>query len=704
MRFPARNPSHAARRLWLAFAAFLCSAFASTAWADPPGRVGRLGEMSGQVWLYTPDAGEWISAVRNRPLTSGDRVATDAGGRAEIRIGSSSVRLDGGTELEVLQLDDERIALQLHSGAAGVRLRTAEAAREFEIKTSEGRFTAHRAGRYRFDRGDETSHVTVWSGEALYEGPASALTVYGGQRAEFWIDRNNAAQYSITEPQRDSFAAWNSERDRQDDRSASTRYVSPEMTGVEDLDRHGRWEQAPEYGAVWVPRVVPVGWAPYSAGHWAWISPWGWTWVDDMPWGFAPFHYGRWVMHHRRWGWVPGTYVRHPVYAPALVGWVGGPHVSIDISIGNRHPPAVGWFPLAPHEVYVPTYRVSPGYVQQVNITHVTRITNVTTIVDNPQQAVTHIDYRHRRHPHAVTVVPQSVMTSRQPVAPAAAQFRTSALVQQIVNQPAGRGVVSAPPVAAPVITPAIAEARRMRIHEGERGQPGGRVQPLAPAAPVVVPPSPSRIQNPATRAFVDGENRARPGEATRRRDMHEDGRSIREPSPGVNPGGAPAAPAQAARALVSPPAQKPPSPAVVPVPPPPAQPATRHLPPPQAAPPEERRMRAHPAMPAQQAVRPPPVPTAPVAGPGRAPQVDHRPVQQPQPQPQPQPKPQPQPQPPAPQVHRGQPAAPQVQPAQPAQSVPVPADAGRKHDKQDPEERGRGRGDGRAGRQTELR
>ena len=286
------------------FAALLCAALVSAvgaqdspageAEADPPGRVGRLSELTGQVWLYSPSAGEWIEALRNRPITDGDRLSTEGAARAEMRIGSTTVRLDSGTELEVLKIDDTRIELQLHNGSMTVRLRNREGVDEFSVVTDEGRFRAQRTGRYRIDRIDETSHLTVTSGSALYEGPGSALTVHSGQRAEFWIDRGNVAQYTISEPKRDAFAAWSSARDRNDDRSASSRYVSPEMTGVEDLDRHGRWEQSEEYGALWTPRNVPVGWAPYSTGHWVWIHPWGWTWVDDAPWGFAPFHYGRW--------------------------------------------------------------------------------------------------------------------------------------------------------------------------------------------------------------------------------------------------------------------------------------------------------------------------------------------------------------------------------------------------------------------------
>ena len=461
------------RQAFLALAFLLCGA-AVAAPEDPPGRVGRLGEINGQVWLYTPDAGEWIEAVRNRPLTTGDRLSTDAGARAEVHIGSTTVRLDSGTELEVLRIDDERMSLQLHGGSVAVRLRSGEAAREFDLRTAEGRFVTNRAGRYRFDRHDETSHVTVWNGEALYEGPGSALTVYTGQRAEFWMV-GNAAQYTITEPERDAFASWSADQDRRDERSASSRYVSPEMTGVEDLDRYGRWEQAPDYGAVWIPSQVPYGWAPNGAGHWAWVSPWGWTWVADMPWGFAPFHFGRWAWWRSSWCWVPCSVVRRPVFAPALVGWVGGPLLSLSINVGNR--PGVGWFPLAPREVYVPAYprRVTPRYVQMVNVTQVTNITNVTTIVQNPGDAVTRIDYRNRRYPHALTVVPQEVMTERRPVAQIAAQMRNSPQFQQLLQQPVQRVVVPTPPVAAPAVP--SGEVRRMRIHRepDERGGDAAR-------------------------------------------------------------------------------------------------------------------------------------------------------------------------------------------------------------------------------------
>ena len=486
--------------------------------ADPPGRVGRLSDVSGQVWLLAPDAGEWVSASRNRPFTGGERLATDSGARAEVRIGSMTVRLDGGTELEAIRIDDDRVELQLHSGSLGARFGSRETVREFELRTGEGNFRVNRTGRYRFDRRDETSQLTVYGGEAVYEGPRSALTVYSGQRAEFWIDGAGVAQYAITDPLRDDFAGWNRERDRADERSASARYVSPEMTGVEDLDRYGRWQQDADNGPVWVPSEVSPGWAPYSTGHWAWVAPWGWTWVDDAPWGFAPFHYGRWVMLNNVWCWAPGRRVVRPVYAPALVGWIGGPQVGLSISIGTG--PMVGWVPLAPREVYVPTYHVSPRYVRDVNITHVTNITNIINqvpsgrgaLVNNPPQDRGHPEFRNRRIPGAVTVVPASVMTERRPVAPAAAEIVKTGSGREFINNPS-RGIpLVAPPVAAPVATvretsrpvspgPAVTPRGDVRAAppvpqgRGDDGAPRGRERPAvervnkfereAPVAPV---------------------------------------------------------------------------------------------------------------------------------------------------------------------------------------------------------------------------
>ena len=467
-------------RLWgVVLGALLALGAAQSARAqsagDPPSRAARLSDAEGQVWLYSSDSDEWVTVARNRPLTTGDRIATDNGARAEITLGTTTLRLDAATELEIARLDDTRYSVRLRGGSVAARLRNPQSLGEFEMLTDEGRFRIQAVGRYRFDRFDLTSDVTVYGGQAIYEARNTALPVTAGQHAQFWLDSAGVPQYAIVPPARDAFAGWNDDRDRAEDRivTATTRYVSPEMTGAEDLDRYGQWEQTPEYGALWVPRSVAADWAPYTTGHWAWVRPWGWTWVDDAPWGFAPFHYGRWVYHRNVWCWAPGSYVARPVYAPALVAWIGGPRVGVSISVGAGAP--VGWFPLAPREVYVPAYRASPRYVQQVNVTHVTNVTNITTIVNNRNGEADRRDFANRKYAHAVTFVPAEVMTRRQPVAPAAARFRNDPQVRALVAdnaQPAP--VLTAPPVTAPQVAPRPPQGRPAPRPPFEGRAPGG--------------------------------------------------------------------------------------------------------------------------------------------------------------------------------------------------------------------------------------
>src|SRR5437588_11460790 len=146
--------------------------------------------------------------------------------------------------------------------------------------------------------------------------------VVGVQRVGFF--GTDSLNYVIVDILRsDVFDDWAFGRDGREDRADASNYVSQEMTGYEDLDEYGRWRYVSDYGPVWIPASIPVGWAPYRYGHWVWIRPWGWTWVDDEPWGFAPFHYGRWAYVENGWCWVPGSVVVRPVYAPALVVSVG---------------------------------------------------------------------------------------------------------------------------------------------------------------------------------------------------------------------------------------------------------------------------------------------------------------------------------------------------------------------------------------------
>ncbi len=375
---------------------------ASTAFADPPSRVARLSFVGGEVSFRPASVDDWTGALINYPVTTGDHLWVDRGGRAEMQIGTAAVRLASSTEASILTLDDRTLQLRLTEGSIAARVRSLDAEQSIEIDTPNGSIDLLRPGFYRVDvneSGDQTI-VTVRSGEAEATAAGTAFTLRPQEGA--LLQGVDATQISSRAAgPTDPFEDWSLARDRRADTAVATRYVSPSMVGYEDLDQYGTWQVAGGYGTVWVPRVHG-GWVPYREGRWVWVDPWGWTWIDDTPWGFAPFHYGRWVYLPSGWAWMPGTIVARPVYAPALVAFVGGSgwHASLAI-----HEP-VAWFPLGPREPFIPVYHVSTEYVRAVNITHV-NVTNVT---------VTNITYVNQSVPGAVTAVPRDAFVRARPV------------------------------------------------------------------------------------------------------------------------------------------------------------------------------------------------------------------------------------------------------------------------------------------------
>ncbi|WP_066736378.1 DUF6600 domain-containing protein [Cupriavidus sp. D384] len=330
--------------------------------ADPPSRIATVTEMAGGLSFAPAGSDEWAAVGLNRPITTGDRLWVDPGGRAELHAGTTAVRLGGGTAATILNLDDRATQVKLTQGTLQLRVRALPADQQVEVDTPNLAFVPREPGDYRIDVSpDGTSTlVSMRHGSAVLYGDTRSIELGRGQRMRFTgTDLADAGPGNYPPP--DSFDQWTAARDAREDASPSARYVPPDMTGYTALDDYGDWQQDPGYGAVWFPREVSAGWAPYSTGHWAWVAPWGWTWIDDAPWGFAPSHYGRWAYFGSRWGWVPGPVAVRPCYAPAVVGFVG----SASIRIGGG--PGVAWYPLGPRDVYRPVYRASPRYVTRIN-------------------------------------------------------------------------------------------------------------------------------------------------------------------------------------------------------------------------------------------------------------------------------------------------------------------------------------------------
>jgi hypothetical protein len=473
--------------LILAFGAGVASAQQE---ADPPARVASLSQIEGSVAFAPGGETEWADAVLNRPITRGDRLWTDRGARAELHLGSAVMHLDGQTFLEMTDLDDDVLQASLNEGSVNARVRELARGENFEIDTPQLAFRASGPGDYRIDvdpaRG--TTRISVRSGSALvYGANGQAQELAGGQAVTFAGTDLERVAVQAALPQ-DAFDRWAADRNHAEDQSIAARYVPRDVVGYPQLDPYGSWAQDASYGTVWYPRVTVTDWAPYRYGHWEFIAPWGWTWIDDAPWGFAPFHYGRWAMIGSRWAWVPGRLGPRPVYAPALVVFVGGSGgVNFNLSIGPD--PGIGWFPLAPGEAWRPYYRTSPRYVTSVN----------RYIMVNNRVANNHF-YVNQRHPSAVTAVRMVDFSRGRPVhrhwrrVDSAELGRTRIAAQPALPEP-GR-IVESRPVRQRALPPPTLSGAPVHVRPGP-GFPGaGRRDGAGPERPplaVTRPPVPDR-------------------------------------------------------------------------------------------------------------------------------------------------------------------------------------------------------------------
>ena len=428
--------------LFLFLTVSFLSAFSIAAAADddPPGRVARLNYIQGSVSFQPAGETDWVEANPNRPLTTGDNLWTDQNARGELHIDSTAIRLSGQTGISFLNLNDRSVQIQLAQGSLSIHVRRLDGGDDLEIDTPNLAFTVERPGEYRFDvdPNGQTTNITVREGEGESNGGGSNFHLDSGESAS--ASGTDTLTFDVGRAGRpDEFDQWSSSRDDREEHAQSARYVSRDVIGYEDLDDYGDWRSVPDYGKVWFPSRVAAGWAPYRFGHWTWIEPWGWTWVEDEPWGFAPFHYGRWAVVGGGWCWVPGPVVVRPVYAPALVAFVGGPRFGLSLSIGGGGG-GVAWFPLGPREVYVPGYRASQRYVQNVNVTNTTvNVVNVTNVYNNVN--VNRVTYMHQNNVAAVTVVSHDTFVNARSVG--AANVRINQ--QQLQNSEIERRLPVAP-------------------------------------------------------------------------------------------------------------------------------------------------------------------------------------------------------------------------------------------------------------------
>ncbi len=423
------------------------SATSLLAQGDPPSRVARLNYIEGYVSMQPAGIDDWVPAIVNRPFTTGDHLYTDQNSHTELHFGGGAIRMSQYTTIGILNLDNFAAQIQLAEGQLNLHVKRLAPDQTIEVDTPNVAVSILEAGDYRIDvnSASNLSFVVVRHGQVEITGGGQAFNMGAGYGAQLTgtdtlgIDIEGA-------PNPDAFDDFCVQRDQREARFPAPRYVSEEMIGYEDLEENGGWRTVGNYGPVWYPRSVAADWAPYRNGHWAWIEPWGWTWVDDAPWGFAPFHYGRWVYAGGGWGWTPGPVAvvavgappPRPYYAPALVAFIGGSGWGVSVSVGSV---SVGWVPLGWGEVYRPSYHVSAGYFQNVNVSNtvINKTVNITnvyniTYVNKTTTNVT-VNYANMQAPRGVTAMPQQAFASGQPSAHIAVSLRSDQVSHIQVSQ-----------------------------------------------------------------------------------------------------------------------------------------------------------------------------------------------------------------------------------------------------------------------------
>ncbi len=248
---------------------FVAASGAAQAQNDPPARVGRLSFTDGAVSFHDQDETGWSKAIANTPLTSGDAVWTEPNARSELSVAGTRVRLDGGTQLDVLALDDSQTRLQIDQGRLDIKTFTLDGQTPYTIATPRGTITLQQQGDYYVEAGstEDATRLGVRSGAAQIQSlNGQTLAVRAGEVGEIDGDTYSPQLRMVAGAPPPPVPYWTA-RDNAIGYQAPPQYLSGGMTGYEDLASSGTWTNDSEYGQVWSPRNVPADWQPYRTGH-----------------------------------------------------------------------------------------------------------------------------------------------------------------------------------------------------------------------------------------------------------------------------------------------------------------------------------------------------------------------------------------------------------------------------------------------------
>jgi hypothetical protein len=546
------------------------SASPSRAQGDPPFQAGRLSFVSGAVSIQPVGLDDWGQAYQNLPVGPGDRIFTDSGGRAEIEVGQTFIRIGPNSDVSFVEDSPTGISIGVAQGSVHVRSIALWPGQSFHANTPSGSGALVRPGEIRVDVfPDQQAALFTDIGPyaAIFGAGGFAQDIQQGQAIEL-IGSNPVYPQWLEAASPDDLDYWSRQRDQQIANSASYRFVSREIAGADELDANGTWVTDTTYGPIWFPNVQP-GWAPYHYGRWINHAPWGSVWVEDEPWGYAPFHYGRWVALGGRWGWLPGPPAEHPVWSPALVAFAGG------IQVGGVGVSA--WIPLGPGEPYRPWYPCSPAYIDRVNISNMREGAHVHILTTYVGFNFGGIAFSNRSN--GITAISQADFAAGRPVRQTNVVINNVTVVNNItiiqrpVVEVSTRTIVErapARPVPVAVARPAVINEKGLVVSS----KPGFKpvAAPVKPTPPVRTLPG-RKVVAPPPGAKAPPAAAAAPAQPQRT-----------APNPAIKPETKPTTPAtqpvrQNERPAAEPAVKTPEEPAIKPAPQPQASPAIKPAP-----------------------------------------------------------------------------------------------------------------------------
>ena len=267
---------------------------------------GRVSDLAAAAQRWDGARRAWSPVSAQAPVLGGDRLRVDAGSHLAVEIGPVLVVAAAGSEFEFPAIAADRVQIRIIRGSLAVRLSAWASPAMVDLLSDEMRAQALGAGIIRVDRPaglEPVTRVTAMVGPARIVHPEPGMDLLPGQRMEvLW--RAGQAELRLQPQEVDRFHQLLASG-LANPSAGQAPPVDAAVVDVTPLDRHGRWERHPEYGAVWWPAQVSRDWEPYRDGRWVWVQPGHWVWWENAGWGMAPLNGGRWIQWRERWVWAP---------------------------------------------------------------------------------------------------------------------------------------------------------------------------------------------------------------------------------------------------------------------------------------------------------------------------------------------------------------------------------------------------------------